>query len=162
MSRGWLKKLQSRIDRYDFEIGVLEDKDHKNPVHTMLHQQPQLGSYAGGPVQRTSKESSGVSIGDVLIQNQERLNTDLLKEPFQKRDSEIIRFTNYFLRFVCDVKGTSIRRVENLLQAIVRNPILNEDYGQNTAATADNKGFDRHLFGTGQMFKAIKARARRK
>lgn len=55
----------------------------------------------------------------------------------------------------------SKKRLENLLQAIVRNPILRLEYGKNTATAADNKGFDRHLFDTGQMFKAITARAKR-
>lgn len=157
----WLLKLQGRIEQYEFEVGVLEDRDHKNPVHAMLHQQPDLGSYAGGPVRRMTRESSGKSVGDVLIANQERLNIDLLKRPFQDRSSEIIRFTTYFLRYVSEVKGTSIRRVENLIQAIVRNPILNQEYGKNTSITADAKGFDRHLIDTGQMFKGIKARAKR-
>lgn len=59
------------------------------------------------------------------------------------------------------LENLSIKRVENLLQAVVRNPILKLEYGDNTAITADMKGFDRHLFGTGQTFKAIKAKANR-
>lgn len=161
MGMSWAKKLQSRVEQYQFEVGILDDRDHKNPVHAMLHQEPQLGSYAGGPVRKTSSESSGKSIGDVFVENQERLNLDLLREPFQKKDAEIIRFTTYFLKYLAEVKGSSIRRVENLLQAIVRNPILNQEYGQNNSTTADNKGFDRHLIDTGQTFKAIKARAKR-
>jgi hypothetical protein len=53
--------------------------------------------------------------------------------------------------------GGGRQRVLNLLQAIVRNPILKHQYGPNTSATADAKGFDRHLFDTGKMFKSIKA-----
>lgn len=161
MGNGWLKQLKRRVEQYEFEVGVLEDKDHKQPKHHGLLEQPQLGSYAGGPVRKATRESSGVMIGDVLVANQERLNTNLLLEPFQKKDTDLMKFTTYFLRFVCQVKGTSIRRVENLIQAVVRNPILNQEYGQNTATTADNKGFSRHLFDTGQLFKAIKARAKR-
>ena len=38
---------------------------------------------------------------------------------------------------------------------------LKKEYGNNKAATADNKGFDRHLIDTGQTFKEIRARAKR-
>ena len=159
--KSWAKKLQGRIEMYEFDVGVLDDKPHKNPVVHGRFEEPQLGSYAGGPVRKTSREESGVSISDVLIENQERLNINLLLRPFQEQGSDLIKFTTYFLRYVAEVKGSSIRRVENLLQAVVRNPILNQEYGQNNASTADAKGFDRHLIDTGQTFKAIKARARR-
>jgi len=159
LGSSWGKKLRSRVDSVEFEVGVLEDKPHMNPVDQGLFDTPQLKNYAGGPVRRTSRKTSGVSTGEVLVQNMERLNTNLLLEPFQKKNSEIMKFTNYFLRYIVGRPGSSnIKRIENLLQAIVRNPILNQEYGTNNPTTADNKGFDRHLFDTGQMFKAIKAR----
>lgn len=139
-------------------MGVLEDKPHMEPVDQGL-----LGktskTYAGGPVRGTSRKPSGVSTGEVLVQNMERMHRNILLEPFRKKNSEIIKFTNYFLRYIVGRSGSSsVKRIENLLQAIVRTPILNQEYGQNTARTADNKGFDRLLIDTGQMFKAIKAR----
>ncbi len=154
----WGKKLQSRVDGVEFEVGVLDDSPHKDPVEQGLFETPQLKNYAGGPVRKTSRKTSGVTTGDVLIQNMERTNHNFLLEPFQKKNSEIMKFTNYFLRYIVGRPGASIKRIENLLQAIVRNPILNQEYGPNNSTTADNKGFDRHLFDTGQMFKSIRAR----
>jgi len=161
MGKSWGKKLQGRIKRYSFEVGVLDDKPHMNPVQHGLFEEPQLKSYAGGPIRRTSREVGELTVGEVLIDNMKRLNINLLLRPFQERNSDILKFTDYFLRFIVGRKGSSIKRIENLLQAIVRNPILKQEYGPNSANTADAKGFQRHLFDTGQMFKAIKARVKR-
>ena len=158
LGNSWAKKLQRRVESVEFEIGVLEDNPHMAAVEQGLFGVPQLKTYAGGPVRRTSRKSEGVTTGDVLIQNMERTNTNFLLEPFQKKNSEILKFTTYFLQYIVGKPGASIKRIENLLQAIVRNPMLRQEYGPNNSTTADNKGFDRHLFDTGQMFKAIKAR----
>lgn len=158
----WSKKLQSRVNNVEFEVGVLDDSPHKDPVDQGLFETPQLKTYAGGPVRKTSRKTSGVMTGQILIDNMERTNHNFLLEPFQKKNSDIMKFTRYFLQYIVGRPGASIKRIENLLQAIVRNPILNQDYGPNTATTADNKGFDRHLFDTGQMFKSIRARVIRR
>jgi len=158
MGNSWAKKIQSRVNGIEFEVGVLDDSPHKLPVEQGLFEQPQLKTYAGGPVRKTSRQASDVTNGQVLMENMERTNHNFLLEPFQKKSSEIMKFTNYFLQFVVGRPGINAKRIENLIQAIVRNPILNQDYGPNTSTTADNKGFDRHLFDTGQMFKSIRAR----
>lgn len=161
MGSSWAEKLQRRVEGFEFEVGVLDDKPHKNPAPE-VNGQPQLSNYAGGPVTKMGRDDSGMSIGQVLIANMERLNINLLQRPFQETNSDIIKFTNEFLKMVVQKPGVSMKRVENLLQAIVRNPILRQEYGKNNAATADAKGFDRHLFNTAQMFKAIKARVRKR
>lgn len=157
----WSKKLAKRVNGYEFEVGVLDEKTYKNPVTTGLFEAPQLRTYAGGPVRKTSREDSGKTVGDVLVANMKRLNINLLSRPFDDSNDDLIKFMNNFLAFAAESKRVSIRRIENLLQAVVRNPILREEYGKNAASTADMKGFDRHLFDTGQMFRAIKARAKR-
>lgn len=161
LGKTWGKKLQGRIQRYEFEVGVLDDKPHKNPIEQGRFEQPQLKSYAGGPVRRTSREAGALSIGQVLVENMKRLNINILAAPFKDRNSDILKFTAEFLKLVT-TKKASLKRLENLLQAIVRNPILKQEYGGNSPATADAKGFDRHLFDTGQMFRAIRARVIRK
>jgi hypothetical protein len=140
------------------DVCVLEDAPHFKAIENKIFVTPVLASYAGGPVRRKSKLPGESTIGQVLVDNMKRLNINILLKPFQSRDSEILKFTEYFLRLVVKRPGTNIKRVENLLQAIVRNPILRQEYGPNKSSTADAKGFNRHLFDTGQMFKAIKAR----
>lgn len=161
MGKTWGKKLQGRINRFQFEVGVLEDKPHREPIDTPRFETPQLGTYAGGPVRRASRKESDKTIGEVLVENMKRLNINLLLRPFQEPNDELLKFTDAFLKYVVRRPGVSIKRVENLLQAIVRNPILKQEYGKNNSATADAKGFDRLLIDTGQMFKAIRARAKR-
>lgn len=162
LAGGWKKKLKRQIEGFEFEVGILEDQPHKVAKETTLFGTPDLGTYAGGPVRKIGKGVSGMSVGEVLIENMKRLNINILREPFKLRNSEIIKFTTYFLKLATKQPGVSVKRIENLLQAIVRNPILRQEYGENKASTADAKGFDRHLFDTGQMFKNIKAKVKRR
>lgn len=159
LSKSFGKKLKSKIERYEFEVGVLDDKPHRDPVEHGLFDEPALGNYAGGPIRKATRTAGALSIGEVLVANMERLNINLLAKPFQDENSDIIKFTRAFLQNIAG--KTSLKRVENLLQAIVRNPILKQEYGTNSTHTADAKGFDRHLIDTAQTFKAIKARAKR-
>lgn len=160
LDKSFIKKLNGAVNGFEFEVGVLEDKPHFEAVPTPLNGEPALKTYAGGPARKQTKRPSGLTIGEVLVENMKRLNINLLLRPFEEPNSEILKFTEAFLKLATTKKG-SLKRVENLLQAIVRNPILRQEYGKNESYTADNKGFDRHLIDTAQMFKAIRARARR-
>lgn len=162
LSNRWLKKVKRKIDQYEFEVGVLEDKPHLDPVYHGLFEEPKLAKYAGGPIRRKSNIVGPLTTGQILIQNMERLQMNILQLPFQKKNSEILQFTSYFLKFIFSKPGVNPRRLTNLLQAIVRNPILRKEYGPNSRVTIEIKGFDRHLFDTGEMFKNIKARVIRK
>lgn len=150
------RKLQGRVEQYDFEVGILEDKTHYEPL------KDEFRSYAGGPVRKKSRTRSELTTGEIFVQNMRRLGKNLLLAPFRdSKNQEIVKFAREFLKFVISSKSNK-RRVENLLQAVVRNPILRGDYGGNTPNTSFQKGFDRHLFDTGQMFQLIKAKANRK
>lgn len=160
-SKSFAKKLKGRVERYEFEVGILEDKPHREPMEHGLFGEPNLTTYAGGPVRKATRTAGPQSVGEVLVQNMERLNINLLLRPFQEKNSDILKFTKSFMEMITTRPNMPKKRLENLLQAIVRNPILRKEYGNNSSSTADNKGFDRHLFDTGQMFKEIKARAKR-
>ena len=135
----------------------MDDKPHRNPVEHSLFGEPALTNYAGGDVRKMTRVTGPLTTGEILVANMERLGINLLWRPFQDQNSDIIKFTSAFLTYAVGMKGSQ-KRIENLLQAIVRNPILRQEYGGNKPATADAKGFDRHLLDTGQMFKAIRAR----
>lgn len=154
----WTHKLKRQIEGYELEVGVLDDKPHKEPVETPRFADPLLGSYAGGPVRRKSGKVGDKSNADILVENMQRMNINILLRPFQDKSSDIIKFSNYFLKYLIGGLGGNQKRVENLAQAIVRNPMLNQEYGPNSSQTADDKGFNRHLFDTGQLFQSIKAR----
>lgn len=161
LGNSFADKLQSRVAGIQFEVGILEDKPHKEAQGHGLFETPMLGTYAGGPVRKMTRISSDKTIGQVLIANMERLNINLLLKPFQEKNSDLLKFTNEFLKWVVQRGDVSVKRVENLLQAVVRNPILRQEYGTNSSSTADNKGFNRNLIDTAQVFKNIRARAKR-
>ena len=159
--KSFAKKLRGRIEQYEFEVGVLDDKPHRDPVETALFDQPDLGSYAGGPVRKAQRKTGDKTNGEILVENMERMNINVLARPFEEQGSDIMKFTSAFMKMITTQPNMPKKRLENLLQAIVRNPILRQEYGGNSSTTADNKGFDRKLIDTGQMFRSIIARAKR-
>jgi hypothetical protein len=96
-----------------------------------------------------------MSISQVSKENRERLGFNYLQRPFKDRSSEIVKFTREFFKLAFG--KSEKKRAENLLQAVVRNPMLRGDYGPNAPLTKKIKGFDRAMIDTAQLFKAIKA-----
>ena len=158
LDRRFKKKLQGMFGKYEFEVGVLEDKPHRVPRRGArgLKGADVLGLYAGGPVRKASRQRSDLTVAEVSAENRKRLGFNYLARPFKKRSDDIIKFSNEFFKIVFG--KSEKRRAENLLQAIVRNPILRGDYGGNSELTQKIKGFDRGMIDTAQLFKAIKAK----
>jgi hypothetical protein len=160
LDRGFRRRLEGRFGKYQFEVGVLKDGPHYKPQDSGAMSQfgmsDNLKSYAGWPARKQTREASELSLADISEANRERLGFNYIRKPFKQRSSDIIKFSDGFFKLAFG-RG-KLRRVENLLQAIVRNPILRGDYGMNTRATADIKGFDRLMIDTAQLFKSLKAR----
>lgn len=150
--------LRGRFGKYQFEVGVLEDGPHFEAKRGARGKKGQdvLKSYAGGPARKVSTRQSGQTIAEVSAENSKRLGFNYLAEPFQKKNSDIVRFMAAFLNLAFG--KSEKKRAENLLQAVVRNPILRGDYGSNSALTQKIKGFDRLMIDTSQLFKSIRAR----
>lgn len=157
LDKRFKKNLQGRFGKYDFQVGILEDGPHFEAKRGERGKKGQdvLAQYAGGPVRKATRTPSGSSIADVSRENRDRLGFNYLSEPFKKKSSDIVKFTNEFFKLAFG--RSEKRRAENLLQAIVRNPILRGDYGANSALTQRIKGFDRKMIDTAQLFKAIQA-----
>lgn len=158
LSKGLQKRIRGVFEKYEFEVGVLDDRPHYQAESAGLFEEQDLKTFAGGPARKISKVKSDLTIGEIFVENMKRLNIDLLREPFKRKDAEINKLIRDFFRFAFG--KTEAKRLENTLQAVVRNPILRQEYGPNKGTTADGKGFDRHLIDTAQMFRAIKARVR--
>jgi hypothetical protein len=151
------KSLLGRFGKYQFQVGVLEDKPHYQPQPDgPLNMGDNIKTYAGGPSRKQSKVESGLTVSAVSKANRDRLGFNYLREPFKKQSSDIIKFSRAFFKLAFGMSEK--KRAENLLQAIVRNPILRGDYGSNTRGTARLKGFDRHMIDTAQLFKSLKAK----
>lgn len=156
MRKGFTERVQSRFNRFQMEVGILEDGPHK----AAKGGKDNLSAYAGGPIRKKSRSDGELTVSQVSAANRERLGFNYIVEPFKRKDSEIIRFSQAFFK-MASVRATSMRkRVENLMQAIVRNPILRGDYGSNSPLTKKIKGFDRKMIDTAQLFKAIKAQVK--
>ncbi len=146
------KQAKGTFEKYEFYVGVLEDRPHKEPGSG-------LKSYAGGPARKVSNQPSGKTISEVSEDLRKRTGINIYTRPFSsKQNADILAFTKGFFEFCAG--RTQATRLENLLQAIVRNPILRGDYGRNTPVTAKIKGFNRFMIDTAQLFKGIIARVK--
>lgn len=154
-------RVQGMIEKYEFQVGVLEDGPHLIAKRGKrgLKGQDVLKKYAGGPARQVTRKDSGKTIAEVSKELREKIGVNYLTAPFHagnKAQQDILRFTNEFFKLVFG--RSEKRRVENLLQAIVRNPMLRGDYGSNSRITQAIKGFDRKTIDTAQLFKAIIAK----
>lgn len=158
LSKSFAKRFTKRIERYEFDVGI-NDRPRREPMDSDSYatQDNSIGAYAGGPITKMSRVPSPIKNTDVLESINTRLGFNILQRPFKEKgqNQNIIRFTRQFLRYALENKSVSKRRLENLLQAVIRNPILKLQYGSNSALWADAKGFDRYLFHTGQFFRSI-------
>jgi len=157
----FVKQLKKQIKKHSVEVGILENKVHK-PARPKT---AGLKSLAGGPARRTGRGKTGLMMRQVSKSLRKRLGINYLRKPFRmKSNKDIRRFALQFVRSLVSPTGAirEVKRLENLLQAIVRNPITRGDYGGNRPATAKAKGFNRLMIDTGQLFNSIKARVRKK
>lgn len=144
------KQAKGVFEKYEFRVGVLNDKPHKQADSG-------IKSYAGGPARRVSNKNSGMTIAQVSEDLRKRTGINFYTRPFSsKKNTDILNFVKSFFD-LCAGRG-EIRRTENFLQAIVRNPILRGDYGRNTSTTAKIKGFNRFMIDTAQLFRAIQSK----
>ncbi len=158
LDKRFKKNIAGRFGKYEFQVGILQDGPHLKPQRGVRGQggQDVISNYAGGPVRKKSSDDSGLAVSDVSKAMSDRLGFNYLSEPFHKKSSDIIKFTNEFFKLAFG--RSEKRRSENLLQAVVRNPILRGDYGHNGELTQKIKGFDRYMIDTAQLFKAIVAK----
>ncbi len=157
LDKRFKKNVQGLFGRYALEVGVLDDGPHKIPKTGERGKKGQdvLSEYAGGPVRQKTRKN-GLSISQVSAEYRAHLGFNYLAKPFKDRTSDVIKLSKRF--FELAFGRSEKRRVETLLQAVVRNPILRGDYGPNSALTIAIKGFDRHGIDTAQLFKSLKAR----
>jgi hypothetical protein len=152
MSKDFKEKVAGRFNRFELEVGILQDSAHKEAKPASRG----LGTYAGGPVRKKGPDS-GLRVSDVSEAIRARMDINYLTEPFNKRSPALTEFMVQFFRMAAGRSVSLKKRVENALQAVVRNPILRGEYGSNGPLTKREKTFDRYLIDTGQFFKAITA-----
>lgn len=141
--------VNRRLKRFDVNVGVQTDGPSayaKNGV--------QAGQLAGGPRNRQAGPNKTVTVRALMEQFNERYN--LLLAPWRATaNKDVTRVVKEIARNL-KTKG-DLRRFINAAQAVVRNPIVRGDYGENSAKWARIKGFNRLLINTGKFFNSIKA-----
>lgn len=159
LSKTFAKNLRGRFGKYEFEVGILEDGPHRDAKRGApgLKGDDVRATYAGGPVRKAGRKSSQ-KISDISRENRKRLGFNYMSQPFKDKTSDVMKFSKEFFKLAFG--RSQKKRAENLLQAVVRNPILAGKYGPQSTLTTIIKTFDRPMIDTGQLFKAIKARCR--
>lgn len=153
-----IEELQKTINTYNIQVGVFDNVPRKKAVSG---KNAKIGTLAGGAIRKSRLANVPTMSGDVAAKLQQKFHW--LDRPFRSSNNqskEILAFTKYFMTTIAYGKKdiSSLKRIANLMQAIVRNPILRGDYGRNSPGYAKLKGFNRLLFDTGQFFKSIKAK----
>lgn len=161
--QGLDKFISGQLDKYQFDVGILENKQHFAPARKLV------GYKNGKPVYEKSWYNYA---GIKLLKAGNRLDGTLfgiarelddafkwLRKPFAlSTNKDLLAVIN---TIVDELNGKeNKRRLINAIQAVVRNPILRGDYGRNSKKTAKEKGFNKLMMSTGQFFKNIKARLR--
>lgn len=140
--------INKRLGAYSVEVGILIDGPEKTAAQGTKN-------FYGGPARKSGK-ASGVSLRAVLEKFDALYNLlyGAWARPQNKEVAIVVK------EMITDMNKSTAdkRRFLNAAQAVVRNPILRGDYGQNSPQTAKIKGFNRLLIDTGTMFKNIKAR----
>lgn len=146
-------RAKATFGQFEFDVGILKDRPHRE-----AHDRSRgLTSVAGGPARKISRKSSKKTVGEISSGFEQSRN--YLSRPFETESRELKLFTEEAVK-LCLGQST-YRKVEKLLQAVVRTPILKKKYGRNSLITASIKGFNRFMIDTGQFFNAIKAKVTR-
>lgn len=157
LNKTFAERLKGRLENYDMTVGILKDGKHYLPK-----QPRELKNYAGGEVRKIDRNAIGpvLNISTVSKKMRQYLGFNYLREPFTESTSDVTRFLATFFNYAFG-RSTS-RRLENTLQAVVRNPILRGEYYIESERTIKEKGFSRPMIDTGQLFQSIKAEVKKK
>lgn len=155
-----MDQLQKQIDKYDIQVGVFDNVPRKKPING---KNGGVSTLAGGPIRKARAAvypSMSMEVAEDLQARFKWLTRPFM--PSNEKSKDIVTFTTYFINSIVkeDRSASALRRIGNLIQAIVRNPITRGDYGRNSGDYAKVKGFNRLLFDTGQFFKSIVARVK--
>ena len=150
-SKNIAKKMSKDLGMYKFEVGILKDEAKKLPNHKSS------ANYAGLRVSGSKGKSPKLSVAEVAKYTDDRFKW--LQKPFKlKNNKEVLEVVKELSAQAFGKRSRDKKRLENAVQAVVRNPILRGDYGKNMASTAKAKGFNKLGIDTAQMFKSIKAK----
>lgn len=158
MQRNFAESVRGKLERYSFDVGILRDKPHHIPGYGSK-------AFAGQVLSREFRRTRG-TLSSVSANARRHWGVNIYRKPWSeknKRSKEIRAFMGGFFRmaFRGESGGLSgmAKRMRNLVQAVVRNPILRAEYGKNRFPhwhDLAGKRKPKFMF-TGQLFKGITA-----
>jgi hypothetical protein len=157
------KSITQKFGNYNFEVGILSDANKKKRGKgTKKFAGMEIA--ASGNSSTTDKDYAATKTGKLslvyIAKTLEKYHFKWLTRPFKYKglNHDVQRMVDELAAQVFGKKSPNNKRLENAVQAVVRNPILRGDYGSNATSTIASKGFDKLGIATGQFFKAIKAK----
>jgi len=149
------KRVTSQIGNYTFEVGILANAPKKRRKKAATKSFAGLTVNAVGTVSK-KRPTTIAYIGEVL----EKYHFKWLTRPFKTKglNHDVKKVVDEIAAQVFGKRSKDNKRLENAVQAVVRNPILRGDYGDNAQSTIKAKGFNKLGIDTAQFFKAIKAK----
>lgn len=143
------KDINSFMKKNSLLFGV-ENKIEKTP----LSKEKGLKNFAGGPSRKISSKQSNNTTTDLAEKFEKEYG--IFSQPASNpKNKEVIEVIDDLMDMYFNNDLSKKKRIQNGAQAVVRNPILRGDYGDNTQKTINNKGFDRLMIDTGQFFNSI-------
>ncbi len=150
----WAEQLRKDYAQFEFDTGIIEDKPEPLPKYGE-HVGKQIGGIS--PLKKGSK--SGTMVSEVAKRFEEAYNW--LISPWRKESNrDVLAVITDYSRYLA--KPGNDNRLRNAIQAVIRNPILRGEYGDNRAETAKKKGFNKLMVATGTFFNSIKAVVKRR
>lgn len=157
IDRRFKKRFQAHFERLELQAGVLQDKPH----YAALPAKRGLNAFAGGPARKKSRFKSNQSVAQVAEQLRTVHRVPYLTQPFEKNTRERRQMMKAFGALITG-KTRSFADLREAILKLIQTPILKQRYGRNTPKTVKTKTFNRFLIDTGQFFRALSARVRRR
>ncbi|MDR2426828.1 MAG: hypothetical protein LBD46_06610 [Endomicrobium sp.] len=155
-TNNWAEILAKEYSKYEWEVGIIED---------ILESEPKYGEFKqfhGGKALQKGRQSEE-SVSEIAKKLDVIFNW--LLSPWRNNgrnanNFDVLKCLYQYAHYL--VKPEKQNALRNAVQAVVCKPILRGDYGDNSEATAEKKGFNRLMIATGTFFKSIKAIIKRK
>lgn len=150
-----IKARVSLINSIEITVGVLD----KSLAH--YEAEPKVKGYrdiGGEKVRKKSSKKSPDTTAQILAELESfGLFSGVLSDPENKDLLDMVEILQSIYA-KGEIGSKEERRLINACQAMIRNRIIDKRLGDNADTTVKEKGFDRPLMDTGQLFEAIKAR----
>lgn len=146
------REIMRRMGSYEIEIGALTDRPERTP-------KKERKNFFGGYANKAGKEAD-TTVRAVLQKMDAAFN--ILLAPWSNPSNKNVALVLKEVILDMNKSHGDNKRIENAALAVVRKPILKNEYGHNSPQTIKSKGFDRLLINTGTMFSSIKARLKKR